>query len=334
MLDLVRLSRRRIFPPGGPDLFRQVALLTGMREGDEVLDVACGLGVGLERFVVEYGVHGQGVDHDPRMVERAEAQAKERGLASRLQFQHARPDRLPYRDRIFDVVVGELGLTARAEPQPAVRELARVAKPGGAVVLIQLVWKAPVDLARSRILADHLGVTPLMLVEWKRLLREAGIGNLHTEDWSQDETAFRSSAVKPFPDFAELFSIWEKLGILRRARRRWGWEGVLTALVREREVHRLLTRERILGLDLVKGTRSGAAAEEGTTAGADAALEAPAGAIPEAEDARREAGRPEHPAGAEAPARLPADPPDTDSLPLFRGGGSGAVRGPRPPDGA
>src|SRR5690606_34931809 len=79
---------------------------------------------------------------------------------------------------------------------------------------------------------------------------------LHTEDWSDDRTAFRPALTKPFPDFAEIFSTTEKAGILRRAWGQWGWRGVRAALGRERAVHRLLTRERILGLDLLKGRKT------------------------------------------------------------------------------
>ena len=260
MLDLVRLSPRDIFPPGGVDLYRHIALLTELSPGDEVLDVACGNGVPLEYWVQEYGVHGSGVDADADAVGRAEARAREQGLSGSLQFQEASPEELPYRDEIFDVVVGEMGMTGQADPEAAIRELARVARPGASVVLIQLVWKAPVDVRRRRVLSSHLGVRPLMLVELKRLLREAGVRNLHTEDWSDEETAFRRQVTKPFPDFAELFGLGEKLGILRRAFGRWGWRGVKTAIFREREVHRLLTKERIIGLDLILGTR-GAPAE-------------------------------------------------------------------------
>jgi SAM-dependent methyltransferase len=255
MLDLVRMSRRHLFPPGGVELYRQIALLTDLADGTEVLDAACGPGVCLEYFVAEYGVHGSGVDYDPNIVEVAEDRTREAGLTERLQFQHAPLDALPYRDEIFDVAVGELGLAAAADPEAAVRELVRVTKPGGRVVLVQLVWKAPVEEARRRVLSDHLGARPLMLVEWKRLLREAGVGNLHTEDWSDEETAFRPQIKKPFPDFSELFSWSEKIGILRRAWGRWGFQGVRTALAREMEVHRVLTRERILGLDLVIGRK-------------------------------------------------------------------------------
>lgn len=255
MLDLVRLSPRPLFPPGGIELYRQIALLTEMSAGREVLDAGCGPGIPLEYFVREHRVQGSGVDFDPRMVEIAEERIRSAGLSDRLQVQQASIDRLPYRDRVFDVTVGELGLTARAEPAAAVRELVRVTKPGGHVVLVQLVWKAPVDEDRREILADHLGTHPLMLVEWKRLLRGAGVVDLHTEDWTDGETAFRPQVRMPFPDFAELFSVGEKFGILRRAWGRWGWRGVKVALEREREVHRLLTRERVLGLDLLMGRR-------------------------------------------------------------------------------
>ncbi|MEX0843408.1 MAG: hypothetical protein WD120_03585, partial [Gemmatimonadota bacterium] len=161
------------------------------------------------------------------------------------------------------VVVAELGLTARVDPQVAVRELVRVTRPGGQVVLVQLVWKAPVEPERQVTLARHLGARPLMLVELKRILREAGVERLHSEAWSDENTAFRPHVVKPFPDFAELFSLPEKLRILRRAWGRWGWRGVQTALRRETEVHRLLTRERILGLDMVKGRKMAMAEHEG-----------------------------------------------------------------------
>jgi hypothetical protein len=95
-----------------------------------------------------------------------------------------------------------------------------------------------------------------MAVELRRILKDAGVQDLHTEDWIDVNTAFRSTSRKPFPDFAELFGLGEKLGILRRAWRRWGLRGVKTVLQREMEVHRLLTRERILGLNLLIGVKT------------------------------------------------------------------------------
>jgi SAM-dependent methyltransferase len=256
MLDLVRLSPRRIFPPGGEDLYRQVALLTEISSGTELLDVAAGKGIPLEFFVREYDAQGTGVEEDPSLIEQAEAHFRATGLSGRVNFQEGSPDNLPFRDETFDVVVGELGLAARVDPREAIRELTRVTRPGGQVVLIQLVWKAPVAEDRRRILSEHLGARPLMMVQARQVLLEAGVGDLVAEDWTDEETAFRRPVRKPFPDFTELFTLREKLGILRRAWRRWGWRGVLTVFQREAEVHRLLTRERLLGLNLLKGTKA------------------------------------------------------------------------------
>lgn len=255
MLDLIRLSPRPIFPPGGRELYRHVAVLTEMKKGQEVLVAASGKGVTAEFFVREFGVQGSGVDDREDLIEAAEERARSEGLQERLQFQAASLDELPYRDGVFDVVVAELGLTARVEPEDAIGELVRVLRPSGRIVLVQPVWKAPVPEERRIILSRHLGAKPLMMVEVKRILRAEGVRKLHTEAWSDGETAFRSGARKPFPDFAELFSFREKLGILRRAWSKWGWRGVQQAMAREMEVHRLLTRERILGLDMITGTR-------------------------------------------------------------------------------
>lgn len=314
MLDLVRLSSKRLFPPGGVDLYRQIALLTGMKEGMEVLDVAAGKGVPLQYFAEEYGVTAAGVEIDPAMVDNAESWSRSLRVGKRIQFQDGRSDALPYRDEIFDVAIGEIGLANHCAPEDAVRELVRVTKPGGFVVLVQLVWKAVVDEKRRAVLSDHLGARPLMVVEWKRLLREAGVEDVHVEDWSDSETAFRPTEVKPFPDFAEMFSLVERLGILRRAWGRWGWRGVKAALAREAEVHRLLTSERILGLDLMRGRKAGESEEMAAsfsglagveTSGQEAqAVEAPGEEVP----ATR----------TEGPAIAPdEDRPDTEGLPLF-----------------
>lgn len=267
MLDLVRLSPRRVYPPGGEAIYRQIARLTGLSQGQELLDVACGKGISLEYFVREHGVQGTGVEEDPSLLADAEAYFRASNLAGEVSFQKASPSDLPFRDETFDVVVGEVGLAARVEPENAIRELVRVTRPGGRIALVQLVWQAPVDGGRKKVLSAHLGARPLMAVELRRILKDAGVKDLHTEDWIDAQTAFRSRDRKPFPDFAELFGLGEKLDILRRARRRWGWKGVWSVFQREMEVHRLLTRERILGLNLLIGRKEGSSGRQELTRG-------------------------------------------------------------------
>jgi SAM-dependent methyltransferase len=255
MLDLVRLSPAVVFPPGGQELYRRIATLTELHAGQEVLDAACGRGVTTSFLAQSAGVSCVGVDPDEKLVREAEERAREGGLEGRVSFETARLDDLPYRDGIFDVAIGELGLGATADPARAVSELARVTRPFGCVVLVQLIWTGNVDPARREVLVAHLGARPMILVEWKQLLRDAGVVELSVEDWSDAPSPFRPSAGGPFPDFSRIFTTREKLGILRRALKRWGWRGVKGALVREREIHRLLTRDRVLGLTMIKGTR-------------------------------------------------------------------------------
>ncbi|MHB1193275.1 MAG: class I SAM-dependent methyltransferase [Longimicrobiales bacterium] len=318
MLDMVRLSPRRLFPPGGVDLYRQIALLSEMAQGEEVLDVAAGTGAPLEYFAREHGVHGSGVEADPRLVEVADARARAEGMAARIQFQTAPFDALPYRDQIFDVVVGELGFAAYCDAADAVGEMVRVAKRGGRIVLVRLVWKAPVDAARQERITRQLGARPLMLVEWKRMLRDAGVTGVHIEDWSEEETSFRPRVDKPFPDFSEVFTVWEKLVVLRRAWARWGFRGVRWVLEREWEIHRLLTHERILGLVLLVGRRAPA---EGGPDDAPGGSESPRETLAEAHVAgtgtpgARRGGRRGDAGGGNA---------GTAGLPLF---GAGAEKG-------
>ena len=318
MLDLVRLGNRRLFPPRGEDLYRRIALLTDLSPGMDVLDVACAKGIGLVYFVREYEVHGTGVEEDPHLIALAEAHVRQEGLATELSFQKASSDDLPFRDETFDVVMGGVGLAASVDPRQAIQELVRVTRPGGRVVLVQLVWRSAVDEDRRQILSDHLGARPLMGTELRKILLEAGVGDLRTEDWTDENTAFRGEAKKPFPDFAELFTLGEKLGILRRAWGRWGWKGVRTVFQREAEVHRLLTRDRILGLNLLTGTKSATSAVPGRgegEAGAEAVFQ-PKGGTPGSADG------PKRPGGREEPL----EDSETAGLPLF--GGEEGAKGP------
>jgi SAM-dependent methyltransferase len=255
MLDLVRLSREVVFPPGGEGLYRRIGQLTEMERGMEVLDAACGRGTAALFLSRSFGVSGVGVDADPSLTDQANQRARDADPPPSFTFESVDLADLPYRDAIFDVAIGEIGLAAAADPARAVAELARVTRPFGSVVLVQLTWTGHVDEARREILVEHLGARPMILVEWKQLLRDAGVVDLTVEDWSDAPSPFRPTGAGPFPDFSEIFTVREQLAILLRAWRRWGWRGVRGAVVRERVVHRLLTRERALGLTLIKGTR-------------------------------------------------------------------------------
>ena len=252
-VGLTRLSTRLSFPPGGEALYRSVLRLLDLSERSEFLLVPCGRGRSALFVAESTGAAGAGADPDPHMVAVATDRAKAASVAGRLHFEQAPLDELPYQDAVFDVTLAEIELGAARDPDTAVRELVRVTKPGGTVVLIQLIWLRALEAEREADVVEELGVRPLMLVEWKQMLREAGIGQLHVEDWS-DSAASRSRP-SVLGGLAELFTLRGQLLLLPRAWRRWGWQGVKAVLTRERELRQLLEDEQVLGVCLIKGTR-------------------------------------------------------------------------------
>jgi SAM-dependent methyltransferase len=250
-VGLTRLSARMAFPSGGEALYRSVVRLAGLSPESEFLLVPSGRGKSA-RFIAEStGAAGAGADPDPDMVLAASERAKAKGLAARLQFEQSPLHDLPYQDAVFDLALAEIELAGAPEPGEAVKELARVTRAGGWVVLIQLVWLGPVDPRRREDLIDRLGVRPRTVVEWKQMLWDAGVVELQVDDWASGVGAARRLPV--LEGMAELFTMRGKLRLLPRAWRRWGWAGVRAVLSRERELRRLLQEDGVLGVAVIRG---------------------------------------------------------------------------------
>lgn len=252
-VGLTRLSARLSFPPGGKALYRSILRMVELSERSEFVMVPCGRGRSALFIAESTGAGGAGADPDPVMVAVAANRAKRAALPDRLHFEHAPLHELPYQDAVFDLALGEIELGAAYDPPAAVRELVRVVKPGGMVVLVQLVWTRHLEEDRRSDLTARLGVRPLMLVEWKQMLRDAGVVDLTVEDWS--DAAGSHSQPSVLGGLAELFTLRGKVRLLPRAWKRWGWRGIRALLSRERELRRLLQDERVLGVNLIKGTR-------------------------------------------------------------------------------
>ncbi len=251
-LDIARLSRKRGLAEGRAQLYRHIARLTDLEPGHEFLIVPAATGSATRFLATVSGAQGAGVDPDPDLVEHATERARAAGLATLVHFDQGSPLSLPYTDEVFDVVIGEIGLSA-SEPPQAVGELVRVARPGAAVLLVQPVWTADVAQRRREVLIGRLGLRPALPQRWKQLLREAGVESLLAEDLS-DVASSRTGAasVRTLTDF---FAVRDRLHVAFQAWKRWGWAGVSAVLGREQELYRLVSGERVLGLSLIRGTK-------------------------------------------------------------------------------
>ncbi|MCW5880604.1 MAG: methyltransferase domain-containing protein [Anaerolineae bacterium] len=125
-----------------------------------------------------------GVDLTPAMLAVASRLARERNLAN-VGFIEGDAERLPADDETFDRVMCRIALHHFPDPAQAVREMARVLKPGGRVAFVDnIVPPDPAAAAfvnRFETLRDpsHHWLFPLM--ELVAMFREAGLGVTHTE---------------------------------------------------------------------------------------------------------------------------------------------------------
>jgi ubiquinone/menaquinone biosynthesis C-methylase UbiE len=107
--------------------------------GESVLDVACG--TGLVSVAAARAVHPGGavfgVDLSGEMVDAARQRARERKL-SNATFARMDGERLDLPEASFDVALCALGLMYMPDPEKAVREMYRVLRPGGRMVVA--VW--------------------------------------------------------------------------------------------------------------------------------------------------------------------------------------------------
>ena len=117
------------------ELMRHAALVPGER----VLDVACGTGVAAVEAAAAVGANGVvvGIDLSGRMVDAARRRAAQHG-ASNATFERMDAESLELPDASFDVVLCSLGLMYLPDPARALREMRRVLRHGGRLVIV--VW--------------------------------------------------------------------------------------------------------------------------------------------------------------------------------------------------
>jgi ubiquinone/menaquinone biosynthesis C-methylase UbiE len=120
--------------PQEVDLANEALRLVGLEPGDRFLDVAAGPG-GLSLPAARLGAEVLATDWSPAMIERFEARAREEDLSNvegRVLDCHA----LDLPDSSFDVTGSQFGVMLVPDQPGALREMVRVTKPGGRVLII------------------------------------------------------------------------------------------------------------------------------------------------------------------------------------------------------
>ncbi len=169
------------------DRLRGIVDRCDLKEGDCVLDVACGTGVLVPILLEAVGPGGEviGIDFAPEMIRHA--RAKNYGPNAR--FQVADVMALPFADESFDQVFCNGALPHFSNIPGALQEMRRVLRTGGRLVICHASSRAEINERHRRIggpVADNL-LPPA--TDLKDMLKGAGFKGIIFED-SADRFVF------------------------------------------------------------------------------------------------------------------------------------------------
>jgi ubiquinone/menaquinone biosynthesis C-methylase UbiE len=174
---------------------RRLVAAARLKGNERVLDIATGPGYIAEAFA-RAAREVMGVDLTAAMLAIGEERTKQNGV-SNVSFRIGDAQNLPFENESFDVVVCRLALHHMQDPGRVVREMARVCRVGGTILMEDVYASEHLGRAeyqdRWEKLRDPSHVRVLPMSEHLRLFREAGL---------------ETDAVKTFDDLCPEVERW------------------------------------------------------------------------------------------------------------------------------
>ncbi|MHC3475158.1 SAM-dependent methyltransferase [Streptomyces sp. 7R007] len=187
------------------EMIRRLAPAPGAR----ILDVGCGNGTPAMQLARACPVRVVGISVSERQVARAGERAREAGLADRLSFERVDAMDLPYPSGSFDGAWALESMLHMPDKVQVLSEVARVVRPGGRVVIADMVYKAPADRAaevRAQVSTVYASLTPLE--EYRGVIERAGLVAEDIRDVTKEtfptNAAFAAGLRSRADDFVEI----------------------------------------------------------------------------------------------------------------------------------
>ena len=166
----------------------------GTLAGQNVLEVGCGRGIGIEILLGLSAAQVTGFDLDPKAVAAAQRQVARFGARARVSVGDA--EHMPAEDATFDAVVEYNVLHHIPGWRDALREIARVLRPGGTFYLEDFL-EGMTSPWWSRLLSGDRNPVVFTGLELRTAIEEAGLQVTHWQQWR--EVVLQGRAVKPGP---------------------------------------------------------------------------------------------------------------------------------------
>ncbi|MDF2690232.1 MAG: methyltransferase type 11 [Gammaproteobacteria bacterium] len=117
-------------------------LIPYLKPSSTILDCGCGPGsITLDFARYAYAGAVSGIDLEHSQIEFCKNAAKEQGI-SNVEFKQGSIMHIPFPDNSFDIVHAHAVLCQLNSPLDAIKEMMRVAKPGGIVAVREMDWRA------------------------------------------------------------------------------------------------------------------------------------------------------------------------------------------------
>lgn len=157
------------------DGMRRTLAAARLQPHSRVLDVACGPGIVACAAAVQAG-RVTGIDLTGAMIEQAKARQVRAGLAN-MDWRVGDAAHLPFADHAFDVVLTRYSFHHMIEPMAVLRDMKRVVRPGGRLVVIDATPTPETQAAYDRMetLRDPSHTSALTLEQMRDLGRALGL---------------------------------------------------------------------------------------------------------------------------------------------------------------
>jgi ubiquinone/menaquinone biosynthesis C-methylase UbiE len=180
---MAKKLKMKVLHPGGLTATKLLAEKCKISSDMIILDAGCGSGRSAFFLAKNYDCRIVGVDIEPSLLLKAQAEAVSNGLGDQVVFRFANANNLPFPDQTFDGAIFQAALIFTNKTK-ALHSVYQKIRSGGFLGVIELAWKKPptenvVTKVRETLCAA--AVNTEIHCNWIRLFRKSGFEVIHSE---------------------------------------------------------------------------------------------------------------------------------------------------------